>query len=345
MDRDLQVKRLRVLNEVLWRFVLWAERNGRWDFRTRVFPHLLALVYDEEWLLLFASAFEGINAEMKPNQRSWYLTARALASLARAAASAKHYRYAERLFNLSFLIGAGQGGGPGQFRMLLISIVSSVADELIQTESHCAAEGLLTDITRKLTEALGPEHPVLCYPAARMMQLKMRNGLYPAAQTLAEKEIRLVNRPYCAKSPLAAAARGDLGIALSKCGHPAKAELMLKEMLNQIVDLLGPKHKASCRASHALGIMYCDQERFSEAEVLLVRSVSIQTAIVGPYHLATARLLKDLAVLYSYQGRHAEAAEVLERVLSILQRGKEFEDPETAQVTALYRAELEKSIS
>ena len=120
---------------------------------------------------------------------------------------------------------------------------------------------------------------------------------------------------------------------------------MLKEMLNQIVDLLGPKHKASCRASHALGIMYCDQERFSEAEVLLVRSVSIQTAIVGPYHLATARLLKDLAVLYSYQGRHAEAAEVLERVLSILQRGKEFEDPETAQVTALYRAELEKSIS
>jgi tetratricopeptide (TPR) repeat protein len=79
------------------------------------------------------------------------------------------------------------------------------------------------------------------------------------------------------------------------------------------------EHHTILSALHRLGMLYCDQSKFSEAEELYNRALRGMENTLGSSSESTLRLIGDMGTLYDEQGKLSEAKKMYERAL----RGKE----------------------
>jgi tetratricopeptide (TPR) repeat protein len=75
------------------------------------------------------------------------------------------------------------------------------------------------------------------------------------------------------------------------------------------------EHHTILSALHRLGMLYCDQSKFSEAEELYTRALREMESTLGPSHKSTLALINNMGIFYWEQGKLSEAEKMYERAL------------------------------
>ena len=106
-------------------------------------------------------------------------------------------------------------------------------------------------------------------------------------------------------------------------GEYAKAEPLLKQVLDFREKNPGGRGSEYSRSLHSLAVLYRRQGEFTRAQPLLEKAVDVRKKTVGERHPLYARSVAELAQMYWSQGDLAKARPLLETALRVIDEHQE----------------------
>jgi tetratricopeptide (TPR) repeat protein len=168
-------------------------------------------------------------------------------------------------------------------------------------------------------------------PAARLahkcaVYLRER-GDYVTSETLAKRELRILERTHSADHPEVAAGIDELALTYYRQGRYDEANQLQKRALAIREKAYGDDHLETAKSLHRLANIAYEQGRYDEAEPLHKRALVIREKVFGAEHPDIARSLNDLANLAHERGRYDEAVSLYIRALAIFEKTLDSDHP------------------
>lgn len=116
--------------------------------------------------------------------------------------------------------------------------------------------------------------------------------------------------------------RIQYGIAyvLEDLGNLAEAEPILRQVIADRQQLLGPEHPETLRGRNSLAGVFFSQHKYVEAEQEQQAVLSLRERVLGPEHPDTLTTRNNLALTLNDQGRHTEAVREYRTLQAIYER-------------------------
>lgn len=156
---------------------------------------------------------------------------------------------------------------------------------------------------------------------ARMMHVMGRAylnlGLYPQAQSLFERALRVSSSVGGQESRETFHTMHDLAWALLQEGNPSAAESLELKLLDSERRVLGPDHGDTVDAMGELGFTLCQESKCDEGVRLNTEVLEKQKRTIGPEALQTLITMDNLAIMLDQDGRPAEAEKLEREALQI----------------------------
>jgi non-specific serine/threonine protein kinase/serine/threonine-protein kinase len=155
-------------------------------------------------------------------------------------------------------------------------------------------------------------------------------GLYPQAQDMLEKALRLLRGLHGERHLFVADALHNLGIVQSDQSRLDEAGALFREAVDIRTALLGPADPETGRSLNSLASVLWSQGKFAEAEPLFERSLAVKEKALGPDDPALASTLMNLGVLKHSQRKFGEAEAFFKRALAISEKALGPDHPDVA---------------
>jgi tetratricopeptide (TPR) repeat protein len=123
--------------------------------------------------------------------------------------------------------------------------------------------------------------------------------------------------------------------ALSRTPETARAESLLRRVLESVERVMGPDHPQTAYAANAMGFFLVGHRRAQEAVPYLHRAIAVEEQALGADSATLSYPLNNLAAALEALGRHAEARPLRERALALDLKSHGPHHLETARDLAL----------
>jgi tetratricopeptide (TPR) repeat protein len=204
-------------------------------------------------------------------------------------------------------LGRGEPPDPGALRRARLELAA-----ILQARGNLDEAAKLAADTIAEYEGLEvPEPAGLAWATTTLGRIESAQGQLPAAVARLERAVELHRRAYGATSVPALEAKSALAFALVNKGESARAEILLREIVEDTRRIYGPAHIEVGIAISDLGNALSDfPEKFGEAEQAYVEAIRVLRASAGAEHPELASALNNAGFLYLRMQRWDDARAV-----------------------------------
>jgi serine/threonine protein kinase len=195
-----------------------------------------------------------------------------------------------------------------------------VSDPSVARGNAVTAREILDKASKNIGTGLAKD-PELQAEMMQVMATVYDNlGLYPQAETLADRAFETLRAVLGPKHPNTLGAEQRLGWELFREGRNTDAEKLLRPTLEESRRLLGPTNPTTLGAMGSLGVTLNQEGRYPEAEKLEREAMGIEVRTYGPEHPFTVQAMDNLAHVLRNEGQFAEAEKLYRHTLEIHRR-------------------------
>jgi len=197
-----------------------------------------------------------------------------------------------------------------------LSIIQSVASQLLEQGQHEAAMPLGTRLLEFREVCLGPQHIDTLRSTTLMCSILEGLGKLAEAEEFYQKALRGFEQNLGSDHTMTLECVSNVVCLLETQGKLAAAELMSTELLQSLDTVLGAEHPNSARCASNLGCLLENQCRWREAESLYRRAAQSFQDAWGPTNPETIGTIYRLACVLEAKGDFEGALSRFRLVLS-----------------------------
>jgi serine/threonine protein kinase len=179
------------------------------------------------------------------------------------------------------------------------------------------AREILDRGAKKVEEELAGQTPIQARLMETMGTVYRSLGLYPQAQSMLEKTLKLKRSLYGSDDLSVANTLHHLGIVYDDQGKYEEAASQFQKSLDIRSKRLKPDDPEVARSLNSLAIVFYNQGKNAEAEPLLERSLAIKEKAERPDYVEVANTLINLGIIKHAQRKYADAEAFFKRALTI----------------------------
>jgi eukaryotic-like serine/threonine-protein kinase len=142
-------------------------------------------------------------------------------------------------------------------------------------------------------------------------------GIYPSAQLLFERSIKVGSSAVGPQNPEILSTRNDLSWVLFQQGHLAEAERLQRDTLDIQRRVLGPEDSDTLGSMAQLANTLSEQGRLAEAEKLGRDVLEKRKRLLGAEAFLTLVVMENLSIYLAHEGKLAEAEKLAREALDI----------------------------
>ncbi|MFO1425872.1 MAG: tetratricopeptide repeat protein [Steroidobacteraceae bacterium] len=194
-------------------------------------------------------------------------------------------------------------------------------------EAATLAAGVLADYEREAR----PDPKGLAWATSTLGRIEQDQGRLDAAEQRLERAVELHRLAFGALSVPTVTAKSGLAFVLINKGESARAEALLREVVEDSRRIYGPEHLEVGVALSDLGNALTDfPEKFGEAEKVYDEAIALLRRSAGAQHPELATALNNVGFLYNRQQRWADARRVYAESAAIRRIALGAHHPDTA---------------
>jgi serine/threonine-protein kinase len=179
------------------------------------------------------------------------------------------------------------------------------------------ADSLLLQSLAMRRELFPEDHVDVAMSLQALGWLRYTEGRMAEAVDWFQQARDILERLYDPGHPLVIAVVDDWADALAVDSRPDQAEAVLRDVVAQRNELLGPNHIDVIRSMHNLGMTIQFQRRNEEAIAIFEEALARLESTVGQYHPTYSGILGNLAVT-NYQAGNLDEAEAVIRLNMVI---------------------------
>jgi tetratricopeptide (TPR) repeat protein len=198
------------------------------------------------------------------------------------------------------------------------------------------AKPLFDHAVKNLTEAYGPEHPLVAQVIAEQARAHGADPLSGDSAHEYEEALASLEGQFGAGAPETASALDNLGLVLIQQGDYAGAESVLKRAI-AARESGGTKDAGELASSiRYLGLTYQERNVFPAAEEQYERAQPLLEAALGAGDSDYGLFLRDMGQVYAAQNKLGQAEDAYGRSLAILEPHLGTSDPMVVETRNSY---------
>jgi serine/threonine protein kinase/tetratricopeptide (TPR) repeat protein len=192
------------------------------------------------------------------------------------------------------------------------------------------AREILDRGAKKIEEELAGQPPVQARLMETMGTVYRSLGLYPQAQSMLEKTLKLKRSIYGNADLSVADTLQILGIVYDDQGKYDEAVSLIQKSVDIKSKRLKPDDPELARSLNSLAIVFYDQGKYAEAEPLLERSLAIKEKAERLDDADVANTLINLGIIKRSERKYEDSEAFLRRALAISEKKLGDEHPDMA---------------
>jgi eukaryotic-like serine/threonine-protein kinase len=195
--------------------------------------------------------------------------------------------------------------------------IFKVSDGGVKVGSKVTAQELLDKATNDIDTGLAKDPEFQGRMMYVMGRAYMNLGLYPQAQSLFERAIKVSGSVLGPEHKETLHIIGDLTWTLFEEGRLSETESMERKLLDTERRVLGPEDTDTLATMENLAITLCEQGRCSEAVKFAREQLDIKRHVSGPEDFYTLASMDNLAVMLARSQQFTEAEKLERQTLDI----------------------------
>jgi len=204
-----------------------------------------------------------------------------------------------------------------------------VSDPSAARGNSITAREILDKASKEIDPGLSKDPELQAQMMQVMADVYRQLGLYPQAQSLAERAVDIQRRLLGPENPETLKSVNSLAMVLFREGRFAEAEKLNRETLDIRRRRLGPAHPETVVSMSNLGLAQWRLGRYADAENLIRQTLDIRRRILGPEHPDTLALMNNLGMILTDEARFPEAEKLLRETLEVKRRVLGPEHPDS----------------
>ncbi len=195
--------------------------------------------------------------------------------------------------------------------------IFKVSDPAENVGSKVTAQALLGKAAQDIDTGLAKDPEFQSRMMYVMGRAYMNLGLFPEAQSLFERGIKVSGSVLGQEHKDTLHMMGDLGWTLFEEGRLSEAESMERRLLDTERRVLGPEDKETLGTMGNLAVTLCEEGRCTEAVKLGREQLDIKRRLFGPEDFYTLASMDNLAVMLARSNQFSEAEKLERETLEI----------------------------
>jgi CHAT domain-containing protein/tetratricopeptide (TPR) repeat protein len=200
-----------------------------------------------------------------------------------------------------------------------VETIAYLATSYSNRGDYATAESYYARVLEILEKTLGPEHRFVAVALLNFADHYRDRGDYVKSESFGRRALAIVEKLE-PNDPMFTWPLDQLGNVYSAVGDSARAEPLVRRVLELREKTLGEDHPELAHALGNMASLHIERGEYEKAEPLLNRALAIFEKMLGPSHTDVARTLIYLAKIHRKRGEYLKAEPLYDRALDIVEK-------------------------
>jgi CHAT domain-containing protein/tetratricopeptide (TPR) repeat protein len=200
-----------------------------------------------------------------------------------------------------------------------VETIAYLATSYSNRGDYATAESYYARVLEILEKTLGPEHRFVAVALLNFAVHYSDRGDYVKSESFGRRALAIVEKLE-PNDPMFTWPLDQLGNVYSAVGDSARAEPLVRRVLELREKTLGEDHPELAHALSNMASLHIERGEYEKAEPLLNRALAIFEKMLGPSHTDVARTLIYLAKIHRKRGEYLKAEPLYDRALDIVEK-------------------------